>query len=280
MVEKKITTTLMVQANKISVIRVKDIEYISLTDIAKYANPTEPSFTIKDWIRRADTVNFIGLWEKLYNPKFNLAEFAQIKTEYGVNKFYMSPTQWVKRTRAIGIKPSSGKYSIGTFAHPDIAFEFASWISPEFKLYLIKEFERLKQDEAYRQKIVWSAHREIAKTNYLIHTQAIKDNLVPKLTQKQQQFVYADEADMLNVVLFGMTAKQWRDKNHDLTGNIRDYASDSQLKTLINLENTNAQLIKDGKNQKTRILLLHQLAVEQMGIFAGKENKRLKDEIE
>ena len=228
MSKKIVKTEFIVQGHNIAVMRVDDVEYISLTDLAKYANPTEPSFTIKDWTRRADTINYIGLWEKLYNPNFNLAEFAQIKTEYGVNKFYMSPTQWVKRTNAVGIKPSKGKYSVGTFAHPDIAFEFASWISPEFKLYLIKEFERLKQDEAYRHKIVWSVQRELASQNYLIHTNAIKQVIIPTLTEAQKKYAYADEADMLNVALFGMTAGQWRKINPDKKGNIRGYVSDIQ----------------------------------------------------
>lgn len=186
MKDKIIKTEITVKDKMDGVLRVENVDYISLTDIAKTQNSTEPSFTIKNWLRKIDTINYVGLWEKLHNVDFNLVEFDQIKTEYGRNAFAMSPTQWVKRTKAIGIISKTGRYSIGTFAHPDIAFEFASWISPEFKLYLIKEFERLKYNEAYPNNIEWSVRRNLSKTNYRIHTDAIKENIVPLLTAKQR----------------------------------------------------------------------------------------------
>ena len=213
---------LNVKDRLVGVLRVGNVDYISLTDIAKAEDSTEPSFTIKNWLRRTDTINYIGLWEQLHNEDFNLVEFDQIKTEYGRNAFAMSPSQWIKRTNAIGIVSKGGRYSIGTFAHPDIAFEFASWISPEFKLYLITEFERLKVNEAYQNRVEWSVRRSLSKTNYRIHTDAIKENIVPLLTSRQKQYVYADEADVLNVALFGMTAREWRESNANLEGNIRD----------------------------------------------------------
>ena len=204
------------------------------------------------------------MWEQLSNDTFNLVEFDQIKTEYGHNTFSMSPTQWIKRTNAIGLISKSGKYSIGTFAHPDIAFEFTSWLSPEFKLYLIKEFERLKINESYKRKIAWNVNRELAKTNYLIHTDAIRENIVPTLTPKQKQFVYSNEADTLNVALFGMTARQWRRKNPELDGNIRDYASVLQLVVLINFENLNANMIESKLSQKERLIKLNEIAKQQL----------------
>ena len=217
-----ITTELNVKDSLVGVMRVGNIDYISLTDIARAENSSEPSFTIKNWLRRIDTINYIGLWEQLHNENFNLVEFDQIKSEYGKNSFAISPSQWIKRTYATGIVSKGGRYSVGTFAHPDIAFEFASWISPEFKLYLITEFERLKINEAYQNKIEWSVRRSLSKTNYKIHTDSIKENIVPLLTSKQKQYIYADEADVLNVALFGMTAREWRENNLNLEGNIRD----------------------------------------------------------
>jgi hypothetical protein len=200
-----------------------------------------------------------------------LVEFDQIKTEYGKNSFAMSPSQWVKRVNAIGIKSNRGKYSDGTFAHPDIAFEFASWLSPEFRLYLIVEFERLKTDEAYRQQIDWSVKRELAKTNYVIHTDAIKENLVPALTEQQKKFIYADEADVLNVALFGMTAKQWREQNPDLNGNMRDYTDILHLVVLINLENLNAEMINNKISQAKRLERLNEIARRQLNLLQGNE---------
>ncbi len=261
---KEISTVIDVKENKIRILRVNNVDYISLTDLAKYQNPTDPSFVIKDWIRRIKTIEYIGIWEQLNNPKFNLGELHQIKNEYSTSRFYMSVNQWVKRTNSVGIKTSAGKYSKGTFAHPDIAFEFASWLSPEFKLYLIKEFERLKISEAYQTKVEWSVRRILASTNYRIHTDAIKENIVPVLTEKQEQYIYANEADVLNVALFGMTAKEWKDRNLKLDGNIRDYASILQLIVLINLENLNANMIENNISQKERLVKLNRIAKKQL----------------
>ena len=240
-----VKTEIVVKETKVGVMRVGNINYISLTDLAKYQNSSDPSFTVKNWLRRITTIDYIGLWEQINNKDFNLVEFDQIKTEYGKNSFAMSPSQWIKRTNAIGIISKGGRYSIGTFAHPDIAFEFASWLSPEFKLYLITEFERLKTNEAFQNKLEWHANRILAKANYIIHTDAIKNNIVPSLTDKQKNFIYAEEADVLNVALFGMTAKEWRVQNPELAddGNIRDYTDLLHLIILNNLENINATLI-------------------------------------
>ena len=213
-----IKTKITVKDTPISVIRIDKTDFISLTDLAKYQNSSDPSFTVKNWLRRVSTIDYIGLWEQLHNTSFNLVEFDQIKTEYGKNSFAMSPSQWIKITNSIGIITKGGRYSLGTFAHPDIAFEFASWLSPEFKLYLITEFERLKSKESYQNKIEWSVKRELSKTNYIIHTDSIKEFIVPTLTEKQKQYAYANEADVLNVALFGMTAKEWRNKNPDING--------------------------------------------------------------
>ena len=227
----------------ISIIKINNVDYISLTDLAKYQNSSDPSFTVKNWLRRISTIDYVGLWEQFHNCNFNLVEFDQIKTEYGKNSFAMSPSQWIKRTNAIGFISKGGRYSIGTFAHPDIAFEFASWLSPAFKLYLITEFERLKIKESRQDKIEWSVTREISKANYLIHTHSINEYIVPALTEKQKQYIYANEADVINVALFGMTAKEWRDKNPNLSGNIRDYTDILHLVVLVNLENLNADMI-------------------------------------
>ena len=225
-------------------------------------------------MRRVTTIDYIGLWEQIHNESFNLVEFDQIKTEYGKNSFAMSPSQWIKRTNAIGIISKGGKYSIGTFAHPDIAFEFASWLSPEFKLYLITEFERLKTDEAYQQQIEWQANRILSKLNYLVHTEAIKNYIVPELTEAQKKFVYAEEADVLNVALFGMTAKQWREANPDLAinGNIRDYADLLHLVVLNNLQNTNAELIEAKIPQSERLIKLNTIAKKQIEILKDNKN--------
>ena len=272
-----VTTEIVVKENKVGILRVGNVNYISLTDLAKYQNSSDPSFTVKNWLRRINTINYIGLWEEIHNQDFNLVEFDQIKTEYGRNSFAMSPTQWVKRTNAIGIISKGGRYSIGTFAHPDIAFEFASWLSPEFKLYLITEFERLKTNEAYQEKIDWQANRLLSKLNYLVHTDAIKNYIVPTLTEKQKQFVYAEEADVLNVALFGMTAKEWRENNPELakTGNIRDYTDLLHLVILNNLQNTNAELIEEKVPQRERLIRLNNSARRQMRVL--KDNKSLKD---
>ncbi len=245
--------------------------------MAKYQNSSDPSFTVKNWLRRITTIDYIGLWEEIHNPDFNLVEFDQIKTEYGRNSFAMSPSQWIKRTNAIGIISKGGKYSIGTFAHPDIAFEFASWLSPEFKLYLITEFERLKNNEAYQEKIDWQANRILSKLNYVVHTDAVKTYIVPTLTEAQKKFVYAEEADVLNVALFGMTAKEWRDNNPKLAkeGNMRDYTDLLHLVILNNLQNTNAELIEEKVPQNERLIRLNNSARRQMKVL--KDNKNIKE---
>lgn len=240
------------------------IIYISLTDIARIKNPDNPADVINKWMTNKDSFDFYSLWEELFNPDFNLAESREIKiNEVGFNAFTMSPSQWKKRTNAIGIIPSAGKYSEGTFAHPDIAMEFASWIDTAFKLYLIKEFQRLKQAE--QSTLEWTAKRELAKINYRIHTDAIKENLiVPTLTEKQVSFVYANEADMLNVALFGKTAGEWKTENPEKKGNMRDYASVEKLLVLANLESYNAILIEQGLSQLDRIVLLNKTARKQL----------------
>ena len=211
--------------------------------------------------------DFYCLWEELSNPNFKLAESREFKNDSATQSFTMSPSRWIKETGAIGFISKRGKYDGGTFAHPDIALEFASWIDSAFKLYLIKEFERLKQNESYQSKINWSVRRELTKTNYKIHTDSIKENIIPTLTEKQKIYVYANEADILNVALFGMTAKEWKDKNPTLDGNMRDYANILQLVILVNIENLNAQMIKDGLNQKQRIEKLNNIAKEQYDIL-------------
>ena len=212
----------------------------------------------------------MGLWEELNNENFNLTEYREIKiNEIGTSSYTMSPKQWILRTNAIGLISKGGKYSIGTYAHPDLAFEFASWLSVEFKLYLIREFERLKKNESYQNKIEWSVRRELAKTNYRIHTDSIKENLVPTLTEKQKLYVYANEADMLNVALFGMTAKEWKDNNPELEGNMRDYANILQLVILSNLENLNAEMIEQGFEQNKRLERLNAIAKKQYLTLQG-----------
>jgi len=272
-----VTTEIIVKENKVGILRIGNVNYISLTDLARYQNSSDPSFTVKNWLRRINTIDYIGLWEEIHNQDFNLVEFDQIKTEYGRNSFAMSPTQWIKRTNAIGISSKGGRYSIGTFAHPDIAFEFASWLSPEFKLYLITEFERLKANEAYQEKIDWQANRILAKLNYVVHTDAVKAYIVPTLTDAQKKFVYAEEADVLNVALFGMTAKEWRESNPELAknGNIRDYTDLLHLVILNNLENTNAELIEAKVPQNERLVRLNNSARRQMKVL--KDNKNIKD---
>ena len=267
MKKELIKTEIRVKDTPVNVIRIDNTDFISLTDLAKYQNSSDPSFTVKNWLRKVSTIDYIGLWEQLHNFNFNLVEFDQIKTEYGKNSFAMSPTQWIKRTNSIGLISKGGRYRIGTFAHPDIAFEFASWLSPEFKLYLITEFERLKIKESYQNKIDWSVKRELSKTNYIIHTDSIKEFIVPTLTEKQKQYVYANEADVLNVALFGMTAKEWRDKHPNLNGNIRDYTDILHLIVLANLENLNADLITSGISQSKRIVKLNNTAKKQLELL-------------
>lgn len=238
-------------------------EFISLTDIAKYKSDA-PNDVIKNWMRSRDTIEFLGLWESLHNPNFKPVEFDGFRTQAGANAFTMSPTKWIDGVNAIGIVSKSGRYG-GTYAHSDIAFEFASWVSAEFKLYIIKDYKRIKSDENSRLSLNWNLNREISKLNYKIHTDAVKENLIPaELTPNQIAFTYANEADLLNVALFGMTAKQWRDNNPDKKGNIRDYATLNQLLVLSNMENYNAIMIDQSKSQSERIVALHEMAVKQL----------------
>ena len=272
-----VKTEINVIDNKIGIMRIGDVDYISLTDLARYADAEEPRLPIRDWMRNKEVISYLGLWESMNNKNFKGGEFATFKNEAGSNKFKMSPQKWIKETNAIGIVSKSGRYDGGTFAHPDIAFEFDSWLSPEFKLYLIKEFERLKSNEMYQQKIEWHANRLLSKLNYVVHTDAVKNYIVPTLTEEQKKFVYAEEADVLNVALFGMTAKEWRQENPELAkkGNIRDYTDLLHLVILNNLENTNAEFIKLGMLQSERLISLNNSARNQMEIL--KNNNGIKE---
>jgi len=270
----KKTRTINVKGSEITVSRKEQQDYISLTDIAKYRNSAEPFSIINNWMRSRSTIELLGLWEVLSNPDFKPLEFERFKNEAGSNYFVLSPQRWIEATNAIGLVSRSGRYG-GTFAHADIAFEFASWISVEFKLYLIKEFQRLKQDEFDQKKLEWSVSRTIAKVNYLIHTDAIKENLIPPDLQKsKQKFIYADEADLLNLALFGQTALAWKAENPELKGNMRDYATLEQLVVLSNLESLNAELIKMGIAAEDRLRRLNKTAIEQMQVLVS--NKSLK----
>ena len=278
MAKDLVKTEINVVDNKIGIMRIGDVDYISLTDLAKYQNPEDPSGVIRNWMSNKNSFDYYGLWEQINNENFNSVEFHVIKTEeVPYNRFTMTPKRWKDKFNAIGIVPSAGKYSVGTFAHPDIAFEFASWLSPEFKLYLIKEFERLKKNEAYQQKLEWHANRVLSKVNYVVHTDAVKNYIVPTLTEEQKKFVYAEEADVLNVALFGMTAKEWRQENPKLAkkGNIRDYTDLLHLVILNNLENTNAEFIKLGMQQSERLICLNNSARNQMEIL--KNNNGIKE---
>ena len=277
MAKDLVKTEINVIDNKIGIMRIGDVDYISLTDLARYADAEEPRLPIRDWMRNKEVISYLGLWESMNNKNFKGGEFATFKNEAGSNKFKMSPQKWIKETNAIGIISKSGRYDGGTFAHPDIAFEFASWLSPEFKLYLIKEFERLKSNEMYQQKIEWHANRLLSKLNYVVHTDAVKNYIVPTLTEEQKRFVYAEEADVLNVALFGMTAKEWRQENPKLAkkGNIRDYTDLLHLVILNNLENTNAEFIKLGMSQSERLISLNNSARNQMEIL--KNNNGIKE---
>jgi len=254
-----------VQGKEITIISRERQDYISLTDIAKYRNSDAPADIVKNWMRSRSTIEFLGLWEQLNNADFKLVEFDQFKNEAGANHFVLSPQRWIESTHAIGLISKSGRYG-GTFAHKDIAFEFASWISPQFKLYLITEFQRLKDEEL--QQLGWDIRRNLAKINYRIHTDAIQENLIPpELTPKQVNLIYATEADVLNMALFGMTAKDWRGKNPGRKGNIRDDADVSQLVCLSNLENLNALFIRENTPQAERLHKLNQIAIHQMKLL-------------
>ena len=273
-----VTTEIVVKEKTVGILRVGNVNYISLTDLTRQANPEDPSGVIRNWMSNKNSFDYYSLWEEINNDNFNSVESHRIKIdEAPYNRFTMTPNRWKRDFNAIGIIPSSGKYSKGTFAHPDIAFEFASWLSPEFKLYLIKEFERLKANEAYQEKIDWQANRILAKLNYVVHTDAVKAYIVPTLTDAQKKFVYAEEADVLNVALFGMTAKEWRESNPELAknGNIRDYTDLLHLVILNNLENTNAELIEAKVPQNERLVRLNNSARRQMKVL--KDNKNIKN---
>lgn len=255
------TNKILVKDIQIAIINNEFGDFISLTDMLK---AKDGDFFISDWLRNRNTVEFLGVWESIYNPDFNYGEFATIKSQAGLNNYKISVKDWVQKTNAIGLKSSAGRYG-GTYAHADIAFEFGMWISAEFKVYLIKEFKRLKDDENERLKLNWNFQRTLAKVNYRIHTDAIKENLIPKQLDKNQvSFIYADEADMLNMALFGKTAQQWRSENPTASGNIRDMATIEQLVVLSNLESINAMLIHQGLAQSDRLYQLNQMAITQI----------------
>ena len=261
-----------VNNNLVGVLRVDNIDYISLTDLARYKNPDNPGDVIIKWMSNKSSFDFYSLWEELSNEDFKLAEFREFKNDSSTQSFTMSPSRWINATNAKGIISKRGRYDGGTFAHPDIALEFASWIDPVFKLYLIREFERLKSKESYQQKVEWSVRRSLAKTNYRIHTESIKEYIVPKLTDKQKTFVYASEADIINMALFGMTAKEWREQNPTAEGNIRDYANVLCLVVLSNLEVLNANMIEEVKGQKERLEKLNLIARKQLQTLMEDKN--------
>ena len=257
----------------IKTMRKNGMDFLCITDIARQKNSIDPNGVIANWMRNRNTIEFLGIWETLYNPNFNPLEFEGFKTEAGLNAFTLSPTRWIEATRAIGIVSQPGRYG-GTYACSDIAFEFASWISVEFRLYLVKEFQRLKADE--QKQIGWSAKRELSKINYRIHTDAIKQHLIPaEVTPAQANVIYAEEADVLNVAMFGITARQWREANPELKGNIRDYATIYELICLSNMENINAVLIDEGIVQGERLLKLNQIAIQQMRVLEGDGARKL-----
>ena len=266
---------MIVKDQVINIIRMNDNEYISLTDLARYADEDDPRYPIQNWMRNKDVISYLGLWESINNKNFKGVEFDTFKNEAGSNKFKISPQKWIRKTNAVGMISKSGNNG-GTYARSDIAFEFASWLSPEFKLYLIQEFQRLKKNEAYQNKIDWHANRVLAKVSYIVHTDAIKSIIVPTLTEKQKKFIYAEEADVLNVALFGITAKEWRNKNPKLAenGNIRDYTDLLHLVILNNLENINAELIEMNISQSDRLVRLNSIAKKQMELL--KNNNSLK----
>ena len=264
-----IMAKITVKDTSVTIISVNENDYINLTDIAKYKS-NDPTAVIGNWLRNRNTIEYLGIWESLYNPNFKPLEFEGFKKEAGLNAFTLSPTKWINTTNAIGIISKSGRYG-GTYAHKDIAFKFASWISVEFELYIVKEFQRLKNEE--HQQLGWSAKRELSKINYRIHTDAIKQTLIPsEVTPVQANIIYANEADVLNVAMFGMTAKQWREANPELTGNIRDYATINELICLSNMENLNAVFIEQGMPQSKRLVKLNQIAIQQMSILESGNN--------
>lgn len=264
-----------VKGSSITIMSQNEEEYICITDIARYKNPDHTDDLIRNWLRNRNTIEFLGIWEQLNNPNFNSVEFDGIRTLAGLNSFALTPKQWIEKTNAIGITSKTGRYG-GTYAHSDIAFEFASWVSVEFKLYLIKELQRLKKDESQRLALDWHVNRTLSKLNYHIHTDAIKTHIIPSLiTASQEVLAYASEADLLNMALFGKTAKQWREANPTLEGNIRDYATVEQLLVLANLESMNAEFIAMGLPQKNRLKQLNEIAIRQLKILTSNQASKL-----
>ena len=272
--EKK--STINVQGTAITIVSHKEDDYICLTDMAKKFGGDD---LIYSWMRNRNTLEFLGIWEQIHNPDFKGGEFETFKKEAGLNSFHLTPKKWIDATQAIGIQSRAGRYGGGTYAHKDLAFEFGSWLSPEFKLYLIKEFQRLKEDENRRLSLEWNLNRTLSKVNYRIHTDAIKDNIIPaNITKEQEQYIYANEADVLNVALFGMTAQQWRKANRGKEGNIRDYSTVEQLLVLANLESMNAEFIRVGLLQGERLKKLNAIAIQQLKSLVGNNNlKKLGD---
>lgn len=266
--------TIDVLGTTVTVLSQRDEDYISLTDMLK---AKDGDFFISDWLRNRNTVEFLGIWERVHNPEFNYGEFAAIRNQTGLNSYKISVKEWVAKTNAVGLRASAGRYG-GTYAHKDIAFEFGMWISPEFKIYLIKEFQRLKEDENRRLSLAWNLNRTLSRLNYRIHTDAVKEHLIPiAVTPSQAAIAYANEADILNVALFGRTAKQWRDANPSLAGNMRDYATIEQLLVLANIEGMNAELIHMGLEQGQRLKRLNAIAIRQMQVLTSASAvKRLK----
>jgi hypothetical protein len=269
--KKTKNTTIEVHGTTVSIVSGADGDYISLTDMLR---AKDGDFFISDWLRNRNTVEFLGIWESVFNPDFNYGEFAIIRSQAGLNSYKISVKDWVRKTNAIGLKATAGRYG-GTFAHPDIAFEFGMWISPEFKIYLVKEFRRLKEEENQRLSLAWNLNRTLSKLNYRIHTDAIKAHLIPpEITPAQTAITYATEADLLNVALFGQTAKQWREANPKLDGNMRDHASIEQLLVLANIEGMNAELIHMALSQSERLKRLNQIAIRQMQTLTAHSSAR------
>lgn len=265
---------MVVQGLEVSIAAGSEEDSISLTDIARYRNPDRTDDLIRNWLRNRNTLEFLGVWERLNNPSFNPVEFDGIRMQAGLNSYTLTPKQWIESTGAIGITSKAGRYG-GTFAHKDIAFEFASWISVEFKLYLIKEFQRLKEDESRRLSLEWNLNRTLSKLNYRIHTDAIKEHIIPTVvSQEQAKYTYANEADLLNVALFGHTAKQWRDSNPGIDGNIRDHATIEQLLVLVNIEGMNAEFIRMGLPQAERLKRLNEIAIKQLKALTADHRPR------
>jgi len=263
--------TINVKGTEITIISQQQKDYICITDIAKYKSD-DPAAVISNWMRNRNTVEYLGFWETLYNPDFKPLEFEGFRRDAGLNAFTLSPQKWIDATNAIGLISKSGRYG-GTYAHKDIAFKFASWISIEFELYVVKEFQRLKEDELQQKSLEWDLQRTLSKINYRIHTDAIKEHIIPNIVTKEQiSYTYAEEADLLNVALFGMTAKQWRDANPNLKGNVRDYATLEQLVVLSNMESINALLIRQKLAQGERLVQLNNVAITQMLSLAGNRN--------